>query len=236
MGFLSNDIMKVVYQSALAFIVLFIISKILGKKQISQLSFIDYVIGISIGSIAAEMATDSSRPYYHFIVSMIAFGLLDFFITIISRKTRVLKNIFKGKPIILINKGQIDYKMLKKSKLDLNDLMSQCRTKGFFFVSDIEYCVFETSGDLSILPVDKSRPVVSKDFDLPVKKVELQKEFILDGIVIDEELTALNKTEEWLFKQLNIKNKKDLKNILLAVYEDDMKNLTVHYKDDVKND
>ena len=105
-----DDALAVLYKSLFAFIVLFIISKILGKKQVAQLEFIDYVIGISIGSIAAEMTTVNDKPLHHFVVAMAVFGALDLFITLISRKTRFLKKLLKGRPIILISNGEIVYK------------------------------------------------------------------------------------------------------------------------------
>lgn len=109
------EVVKVILHALLAFFILFVISKILGKKQVAQLEFTDYVIGISIGSIAAQMAIDPKIPYYHFIVGMAIFGLVDLLITIVSRKATVLNKIFKGVPIILVDKGNLVYKNLKKA-------------------------------------------------------------------------------------------------------------------------
>jgi len=191
-----ENILKVLLQSVLAFIVLFIISKFLGKKQVAQLEFTDYVIGISIGSIAAEMACEPEIPYYHFIIAMVIFGLLDLFITLFSRKAKILKSFFKGRPIILIENGKINYKNLIKSKLDLNELIAQCRNKNYFYLDDIAFCIFETNGNFSILPVSKSRPVVAQDFKMANEKVVLVKELIVDGKINYKLLESLNKNKK----------------------------------------
>ena len=126
-----EEILKIVIFSIISVVYLFIISKILGKKQIAQLEFIDYVIGISIGSIAAEMATDlNETPFYHYLIAMTTFFLFDVLITFLGRKGFRLKNFLKGKPIMVIYEGKINYRNLKKSKLDVNELCSLCREKG----------------------------------------------------------------------------------------------------------
>src|SRR5690554_8233766 len=112
-----KDFYQVLLQATASFAVLFIISKILGKKQVAQLEFIDYAVGISIGSIAAQMAIDPEIPYYHFIAAMVIYGILSLAVTLIGRKTPLLKRALKGGPLIIINKGEIDYKKLKQSKL-----------------------------------------------------------------------------------------------------------------------
>jgi len=222
----------VILQAVLSYIILFIISKILGKKQIAQLEFSDYVIGISIGSIAAAMAIEPEIPAFHFIIAMVIFAVLDFLITKISRKAVFLKKFFKGKPLILIEQGKIIYKNLKKSNLDLNELLGQCRIKGYFQINEIDYCIFESNGELSILPNSDKREVTAKDFKLPEEKIELSKELIIDGNIIYRALIQINKDTKWLTNILKLKYENDLKNILLATYVDSKKELYVYYKDD----
>lgn len=225
-----DNFLNVLIQSLGAFVVLFIISKILGKKQVAQLEFSDYVVGISIGSIAAAMAVEPEIPFYHFIVAMVIFGGVDLILTLISRKSVFLKSTVKGKPLIIIENGKLNFKNIKKSKLDLNEIMAQCRSKGFFYIDDIAYCIFEISGDFSILPKSKSRPLVAKDFGIPQEQVGLQKEVIIDGKVVEDELEKINKSKDWLNKKLKINDKKQLKNILLATYDEKTGKVNPHYK------
>lgn len=162
-----DNVLNVSLQSLMAFAILFIISKILGKKQVAQLEFSDYVVGISIGSIAAAMAVEPDIPFYHFIIAMVLFGGLDLFLTLIARKSNFLKSAIKGRPLIIIEDGKLNFKNIKKSKLDLNEIMAQCRNKGYFYIENISYCIFETSGDFSVLPKSKSRPLIAKDLGIP---------------------------------------------------------------------
>ncbi len=221
---------SVALHSVVAFITLFIISKILGKKQVAQLEFIDYVIGISIGSMAADMAFQSDVPYFHYILAIFIFGGLDLIITLASRKTLFFKKMFKGRPLILIADGKIVYENLVKSKLDVDELVSQCRAKGYFNVDDIAYCIFETSGDFSILPHSQSRQVVAEDLNLPNQVVGLILEIIIDGRIIKKDLQKTGKDVDWLLSKLAIEDKKDLKNILLATYDPATNKLSVQTK------
>lgn len=124
-----KPIFGVLINSSVAFVYLFVISKILGKKQIAQLEFIDYTIGISLGSIAAEMATNTETPFYFFLIAMTIFLVLALLVAVVGRKNTFLKRILKGKPLTLIYDGKINYKSLKKSKIDVNDLLSMLREK-----------------------------------------------------------------------------------------------------------
>ncbi|WP_251183102.1 DUF421 domain-containing protein [Anaerocaecibacter muris] len=226
-----QPIFWVLIDSAVAFLYLFIISKILGKKQIAQLEFIDYTVGISLGSIAAEMATNTEVPFYFFLIAMTIFFALALLVAIIGRKNTFLKRLLKGKPATLVYDGKINYKELKKNKIDVNDLLSMLREKNYFDIADVAYAVFEPSGELSVLPVGAQKPVVMEDVDKSkVEKAELTDVLIVDGAVSYSGLSEINKDVDWLFSRLKIKQKKDLQNIILAVYDDKQDKFNVHYK------
>ncbi len=214
-----------------SFCFLFIISKILGKKQIAQLEFIDYVVGISLGSIAAEWAFADDRPFYYYAVAMAMFFLLAFLITIIGRKNTFLKRLFKGKPITLIYEGKILSHNLDKSKIDVNDLLSMLREKGYFDPNDVAYAIFETSGQLSVLPKGSQKPVVLQDIDKQsVKPSSLTDVLVVDGVVSKSGLNQIGKTVEWLLLKLKLEKESELKKIILATYDDKTNKVNVHYK------
>lgn len=226
-----KPIFWVLIDSSVAFIYLFIISKLLGKKQIAQLEFIDYTVGISLGSIAAEMATNTETPFYFFLIAMSIFFALAMLVAIIGRKCTFLKRWLKGKPATLIYDGKIDYKQLKKNKIDVNDLLSMLREKNYFDISDVAYAVFEPSGDLSVMPVGGQKPVVIEDLDeSKIKKASLTDVLIVDGAVSYSGLSEVKKNTDWLFARLKIKNKADLDKVILAVYDDETDEFNVHYK------
>ena len=221
----------VLIDSTVAFVYLFIISKILGKKQIAQLEFIDYTIGISLGSIAAEMATNTETPFWYFLIAMGIFFVLAFLVSVIGRKSTFLKRWLKGKPATLVYDGKISYEQLKKNHIDVNDLLSMLREKGYFDIADVAYAVFEPSGDLSVMPVGAQKPLVTEDFDEgKVKKAALPNILVADGKVSFSGLSEIEKDKDWLFGRLNIKTDDDLDSIILAVYDDETDEFNIHKK------
>ena len=227
-----SGIVRVIINAFVSFIYLFIIGKILGKKQIAELDFIDYVVGISIGSIAAEMATDVDRPWYYFIIAMSVFAGLDLIIAMLGRKGNFFKKLLKGTPLILVKNGKIDFEELKKSKLDINDVIGLSRSIGYFDFNDIAFAILETNGTLSVLPKANQKPVVCEDLKIKPEKPSLTQNLIVDGNISDFALKYLEKDKTWLYKGANIKSKNELKNILLAVYNQDEDKLTLHLKKD----
>ena len=225
------EIYWVLINSVVAFVYLFIISKLLGKKQIAQLEFIDYTVGISLGSIAAELAFDTDKPFWYYLIAMTVFFVLALAVSLIGRKSTFLKRIIKGKPATLVYDGKIDYKQLKKVKIDVNDLLSMLREKGYFDIADVAYAVFEPSGELSVLPVGAQKPLVMEDLDeSKIKRAALSNVLIADGVVSDSGLSDIDKNRQWLYDRLNIKQKSDLDEIILAVYGDETDEFNVHKK------
>lgn len=227
-----DSVYWVIINSFSSFFFLFVISKLLGKKQIAQLEFIDYAVGISLGSIAAEWAfSDGDKPFYNFAIAMAIYFLLALTISYIGRKSTFLKKLFKGKPKTLIYESKIIYQNLNHCKIDVNDLLSMLREKGYFDIQDVEYAIFETSGELSVLPKGNQRPVVIEDINKSkIKTATLTDVLIVDGAISKSGLNEINKNKEWLFKNLKIESKKDLKNIILATYDDEAQEIKVHYK------
>jgi len=227
-----SGIVRVIINAFVSFIYLFIIGKILGKKQIAELDFIDYVVGISIGSIAAEMAFNIETLWYYFLIAMSVFAGLDLIIAMLGRKGNFFKKLLKGTPLILVKNGKIDFEELKKSKLDVNDVTGMARSLGYFDFNDIAFAILETNGTLSVLPKAHQKPVVCEDLKIKPEKPSLTQNLIVDGNISDFALKYLEKDKAWLFKRANIKNKRELKNILLAIYNQDEDKLTLHLKKD----
>jgi len=201
----------------------------MGKKQIAQLSFLDYVIGISLGSIAAEMATDLDRPFYYFFLAMAIYLVLDLILTFFARKATFLKKFIRGRPIILVENGKICYKNLCRSKLDINDLLSMCRAKGYFDLREVAYCIFETSGDISVLPAASSVPAKSMEVGVTPPPPSLSKDVVEDGKVVLKALSEVGKDVLWLYERLG-GDEETVKNIALATYYCETDELRVHFK------
>lgn len=217
------DAYTVVWRSLLSLALLFIITKMLGKKQVSQLSLFDYVIGISIGNFAAEMTINLEIPYENGVIAMIVFGIIAYFVSYLTIKSIILRRFFIGVPTILIQNGKILEKNLKQVKFDINDLLEECRGNGYFDLNEIEYGIMEVNGKLSILPKAEYKPATVKDMQLNVSKSSLCANVIIDGHIMKNNLKNMHKTEKWLEKELKIKGIKDKKEVLLATLDNQEK-------------
>ncbi len=224
-----TPVLRVVIFSVSSFLFLFVVTKIMGKKQIAQLSFLDYVIGISLGSIAAEMSTDPDRPFYHFFIAMAIYLVMDVVLTLLARKGTLLKKFLRGRPLILVENGKINYKNLTRSKLDINDLLSLCRVKGYFDLRDVAYCIFETSGNVSILPSARAVNAKSTEVGATPLPPALSKDVVVDGKVVTRALDEVGKSAEWLYRRLGV-DADGVDKIALATYHPECDELSVHYK------
>jgi len=233
MEFNIVEVLDVIFRALLSLIVLFLVTKLLGKKQVSQLSLFDYVIGISIGNFAAEMTTDLELSYVNGIVAVLVFGLVAFGVSYFTMKSIVLRRFFIGTPTILIQNGKILVNNLKKSKLDINDMLEQCRVEGYFDISQIEYALMEANGRLSILSKGEYLPVTIKDMKLKTEKQGLCANVIIDGKIMKKNLNNVGKDEDWLDRSLRLKGYKNFSNILLATVDNNEKLIVYERNEDI---
>lgn len=217
--------------SVFSFVSIFIIANMLGKKQVAQLTVVDYVVGISIGNIAGQWATDFKNPWYFYLVAMGIFFLLTIAIDLLERKIP-LKKILKGKQLELLTDGKINYKNLKKSKLDINDLLGLCRAKNYFDLDQISYIFFENNGEISILPKSDYRPLIHSDIHAhTTATAQPTKYLIIDGHINYSVLSVISRDKQWLYDVCHIHTRRDLKNIILAEYISPRK-IILHKKDE----
>lgn len=209
-------------------VVLFLLAKLVGVRQISEMSFFDYVVGITIGSIAAEMATDLDSGWAKPVLAMVIYGVSAYLISVLSRKSIKARRFISGTPIILINKGKIDKQSLKKARMEINDLLAQARVAGYFNLSDVDYALLETTGSISFLPVPNKRPLNPKDFNFSPMREGLYVNVIIDGVIMKEDLEYAGINETDLKKMLSERKTKQ-EDILLATV-DCNKQLTIYKK------
>ena len=221
------EIVKTVLTAALSVAALFAITKIMGHKQVSQLDFFDYVCGITIGSIGAEMATELGEPYKP-LIALCVYGLVSLLLNLLAHKLPKTRKYINGTPTILMNEGKIYRQNLKKSKIDLSEFMLLCREQGYFDLDEIQLAVFEHNGKLSILPKAAKRPATPTDLKITTKATHIGIEIIMDGRVMGENLSRLGRNEAWLDIQLKSQGYKSAKEILLAVYTPEEDKLTVY--------
>jgi Predicted membrane protein len=222
-----KELIQVILRALLSLVTLFLVTKMLGKKQVSQLSLFDYVIGISIGNFAAEMTLNLESHWLHATIAVIIFGLIATIISISTLKSVVLRRYFMGKSTTIMEDGKLLMKSLKNTKFDINDFLEQCREQGYFDISEISYAIMEANGKLSILPKGEHKPLTPKDMNLKKEKSGLCANVIIDGNIMKKNLNNMGKSEDWLINQLNIKGK-DIDKLLLATL--DIKD-TLHFYD-----
>lgn len=213
------EIIKVFLTALLSVSSLFLIAKIMGHKQMSQLDFFDYISGITIGSIAAELATELEEPLKPLIATAVygTVAILLSKITSVFPKTRKYIN---GTPTIIMNNGKIYRENMKKAKLDLSEFMVMCRQQGYFNLKDIQTAVFEFNGKLSILPISTKRPSTPEDLNLSPTPEYIQTEVIMDGRILDENLKRRGLDQRWLQKQLTAQGYKKPQDVFLALCDE----------------
>jgi len=224
-----EKILQTAVASLIAIIALFILTRIMGKKQMAQLSFFDYVVGISIGSIASEYAVVSSIHITEGLTALVVFALFSIVLSYISMKSYRGRKILDGIPMILIENGKIIEANLKKTKMNINDLLEECRQKDIFDLAKIEYAILETSGRLSLQPKSQNRPLTPKDMKIPTAYEGLCAYVVIDGNIIEEHLAAVNLDKKWLNEELAKQNVKSHADVLLA-YVDTSGALHIHNK------
>lgn len=212
------DLLDVILRCLVSLITLFLVTKMIGKKQVSQFSLFDYVIGISIGNFAAEMAINLDSSYLHGTVAVVVFGLVAYLVSYITMKSLKIRKYIIGEPNILIKDGKILYNSLKKSKFDINDLLEEARINGYFDISDIDYALMEANGKISFLPKPEKQVPTNKDLKVNINKKGLCINLIIDGQIIEGALKDVNKTEKWLIHEIKVKGYK-LENVILATLD-----------------
>lgn len=216
------EILKVILTALLSAVVLFITAKTMGHKQIAQLDFFDYITGITIGSIAAELATELEDPWKP-LIAIAVYGLVSVTLSIITSKAPRLRKYINGTPTIVMNNGKLYRNNMKKAKLDLSEFMVLLRQQGYFNLNDIQTAIFEYNGKLTVLPVSGKRPVNPADLNLTPPEEYICTEIIIDGRILEENLKRKGLDLTWLQKQLEAQGYKNAKDIFLGVCDDNNK-------------
>jgi uncharacterized membrane protein YcaP (DUF421 family) len=188
----------------------------MGKKQISQLSFFDYVVGITIGSIAATLSVDDTITYSRGITALVIWAISPIAISYINLKSMRARRIFEGIPTILIQNGRIIKSNLKKEKIHLNDLLEELRIKGVFNIEDVEFAILETSGKMSVQLRSQEQPVTPSDLNIPTHYKGLTANLIIDGKIMHDNLNLVGLDENWLTNELHKKDIQSADQVFLA--------------------
>jgi len=229
-----SNFLNICIRTILVLIILFFITKMMGKKQISELNFFDYVVGITIGSIAADISLDIEKDMLAGIAALFIYGFISYIISFVSIKSILARRFFIGVPTVLVEKGKIIESGLKKSKIDVNDLLMEARENGYFNLDEIDYALMEVNGNISFLPKEKEKPVTKKDMKIKCNNEGLTVNAIIDSKYMANNMKAINKDKEWLDHELKVNGYDNYDNILLATIDNNYK-VTI-YEKNVKPD
>ena len=197
-----QEILIVIFTSVASLIALFFLTRLGGKRQIAQMSAFDYVNSITIGSIAAEMATNLEQ-WYRPLTAMIIYGVTVCLVHYCYCKSIKARAFFSGRPIILMENGKIYQEELSKSKIDLNEFLSQARIAGYFDLNEIECALLETSGQISFLPKSENKPATPDDLGIKSDSVSIWYDLVIDGKLMEQNLKISGRERSWLDSQLS---------------------------------
>jgi uncharacterized membrane protein YcaP (DUF421 family) len=214
-----TEIFQTVLTTLVSVVVLFIIAKLIGHKQVAQLDLFDYINGITIGSIAAELATELESPHRP-LTAMIVYGAVAVALNLITNKFMRVRKYVNGTPTIIMDGGKLYRKNMKKAKLDLSEFLLMCRQAGYFHLEEIQTAVYEYNGVLTILPASENRPLTPQDMNLSPEKAAILAEVIMDGRVLGENLQRMGKDVNWLQKRLREQGFSSVREIFLGLCDD----------------
>ena len=196
------EYVTVLIRTVLAFVTLFVVARLLGKQQLSQLTFYEYITGITMGDIAASIAIDAGRSPLYYMLALVAFAALTLGTGVITEKSRPLRKLIEGEPVVLVHNGKILEHNMAKSGYNMENLMMQLRERDAFDIREVEFAIAETDGYLTVLKKSQNRPVTPADLGIDTKYEGVPSEIIVDGQVIHQNLKQNHLDEAWLIARL----------------------------------
>lgn len=192
---------KILLTSGLSIAVLFVLCRLNGQRTVAQMTVFDYLNGITIGSIAAELATEL-ESWQEPLLAMVLYGLITAGINKLNCKSLAARRVLNGRPVVVLENGRIDARALSRANIDLNEFLIQCRSAGYFDLNQLTAAILEPNGHFSFLPSETSRPVSPKDLGLAPPQENVWYPLIVDGKLLQENLHAIGCEEKWLQTQL----------------------------------
>lgn len=197
------DWLHIVIRAFSSLVIIFVMTRVLGKKQISQLNFFEYVIGITLGDLAGAISTDVNSNFWHGMIAILVWCLVPFILELLTLKSKTLRFWFEGKGTVLIKDGKVLEDNLKKERYTGDELLEQLRTKSVFRLADVEFAMLESSGDLSVLLKSEMQPLTPKHVGMTLVKEKPTQTVIMDGVIQEESLAEAGKGIGWLQTELD---------------------------------
>jgi len=228
-----NPFLEIVLRAVGAFLAVLLITRLIGKSQIGQLTVTDFVNGIVIGSLAAALAIDLRTPAIYYFAGLAVFSGLTLVLEWATMKSRPLRKVLEDEPTVVIHNGKILETKMHNMRYHVDDLLMQLRAKAVFNIADVEFAVLEPNGELSVLLKSQKRPVTPEDLRLPTKYEGMPSELIVDGTVIEQNLIQNNLDEEWLYRELEKQGVRSVEEVLFASLDSSGNLYVDRRKDDI---
>ncbi|MBE3588147.1 MAG: DUF421 domain-containing protein [Thermoanaerobacteraceae bacterium] len=216
-----NSYLEILIRGVGAFVGVMVITRLVGKSQVGQLTVSDFVNAIVLGSIAAAMVTDIKESGWYYVFGLLLFGLLTITAEYAALKYRPLRKLIESEPTVVIHNGKILEDNMKKLLYNMDNLMMQLREKNVFNIADVEFAVAEPNGELSVLLKSHKQPLTPADMQVPTRYQGIPSELIVDGVVIQQNLKQNNLTEDWLYRELEKQGIKSVKDVMYASLDSD---------------
>lgn len=189
-------------RSLILYLLVVFVMRIMGKRQVGQLQPFEFVLAIMISDLVAVPMQDKEIPLINGIIPIITLLIAQLSLSYLTLKSTKARSIICGRPVILVENGRIVEEELAKLRYDLNDLTEQLRAKNFSNLSDVEFAILETNGELSVIPRSQKRPVVPDDLRIPTQYEGLTLPLVIDGTIEHANLAKANLDEVWLREAL----------------------------------
>lgn len=216
-----SEVLEVLLRTLGSFFAILVLTRLLNKEQIGQLTFYEYVTGITIGSMAATVAIDTEVRFLPDMLGLILWAFLTYLMGYVSLVSRPARKLLEGEPTVLVHNGKVLEHNMGKLRYNLDDLLIQLRNKNAFNIADVEFAILEPNGQLSVLLKSQKRPVTPEDLQISTKYEGVPVELIEDGEIIYQNLQQVHLDENWLMNELRKQGIYDVQEVAYASLDTD---------------
>lgn len=210
-------------RGVIIYVIIFLIFKLMGKRQLGQLQPFEFIVTLIIADLATIPMSEINVPLLHGVVPLVTIALIHFLIGFLSRKSMKLRQIFNGKPIIVVSPNGVEYDALKQLNMDFNDLSEALREMNVFSFDEVQYAIIETNGQITVLPNAENAPLTATDFKIKKEESALPIMLICDGRKIEENMTIAKIDEKLLSEQIKKAGAFKFKDVLIATIDNNGK-------------
>ncbi|WP_026571083.1 MULTISPECIES: DUF421 domain-containing protein [Sediminibacillus] len=215
-----DNAVSILVETIFGFFALFLITKFLGKTQITQLTAFDFIAALILGELVGNALFDDQAGLFEIGYAVLLWGVLLYVTEIMTQKFKKSRRLLEGMPAIIINKGHLQREQMKKSKLDINQLQHLLRAKGAFSVNEVAFAILETDGSISVMKKSQAQPPTRQDMNLQPEEPLLAFTLISDGEILYDNLAEADLDEKWLHTELSKQEVQSPKEVFFAEWKE----------------